>query len=388
MRNWSWYLANVTNFLCMGCHMASTILPLHWKDVRFADSQIGWLVAGFSLAAVFTRFGLGYGLERWGRKPVLLFGAAFLTLLSSTYPFLGSSFGLWLAVRMLQGMGVACYVTAVLTWVADRSPVAEIGRLQGVFGVSGLLGSAAGPWLAERIYHAQGAQSMFNALLLVGVICCGLMLLLPESKKGEFQVSGSRQARAIKWKRHRAMLWISVPFGFLVGTIVTFIAPLVNSAGLTKVGLYFTGFAVASVAVRIFAGTLIDRLTINQIVIGSGLALVTSGLALALLAVMPGTMLLLIASLLNGVGHGFLFPALSSHTVRKSSAAQRGGGLALFTGSFEAGIFTGALASGYISQAYGYAWAFVTAAVLLFSSLPFFSPLERGSSRENKSPSR
>lgn len=377
MKNWSWYIAHLANFLSMSCHMSSTLLSVHWKQTGFEDWQIGWLAASFSAAAIVSRFGLGRGMERFGRRPFLFLGAALLQLTPAVYPYLGDQFFLWVATRMVQGFGLGIYITAILTWVADVSPPDKIGQMQGVFGISGLLGGAAGPFIFEKLYLNYGFPEMFHWLLLAGIACWVLASTLPETRSLDPIPTKAGAGEKFNPMEHVPTIVVSIPFGWVVGTIISFIAPFFETLHMAKVGVYFAGFAVASVAVRVFAGSLIDLVSINTLVWGSGGALVGSGITIALLSKYPNTWLLLAAAVLNGIGHGFLFPSLSAHIVKNSEPQHRGTGLALFTGVFDVGILIGGLCSGYISQAEGYPAAFLVSGLLMFLSLPAFVILNR-----------
>lgn len=375
LRNWAWYRGNAANFLCMACHMSATLLPLFWKRQGFIDQEIGWLAAGFSLAAIGTRAKLGDWMERWGRRPFLLLGCVLLTLLPLAYQLLGVDFLPWFLIRVMQGAGLAFYITAILTWVADLSPPEKIGQLQGIFGVSGLLGSAVGPMVAESIYQLYGFDKMFLAIGLAGAVSVSLVATLPETRVvGD--PSGESADHRMKFRTHRAMVTVTLAFGWMVGTIITFLAPYTDSVNLPKVGLYYAGFALASVTVRLVSGSFIDRVSASRMVGVSGGLMVLSGLGLACLETYPNTAVLFSAAILNGVGHGFLFPGLSAYTVRRSDKRRRGAGLALFTGMFDGGILLGSVASGYISAHFGYPWAYGTAASLLLAALPVFAALD------------
>ncbi len=375
LRNLAWYRGNAANFLCMACHMSATLLPLFWKRQGLIDQEIGWLAAGFSLAAIGTRAKLGDWMERWGRRPFLLLGSVLLTLLPFAYQLLGVEFLPWFLIRVTQGVGLAFYITAILTWVADLSPPEKIGQLQGIFGVSGLLGSAVGPMVAESIYQLYGFEEMFLAVGLAGAIAVGLVATLPETRLPGNGSNDSADHR-MRFRTHRAMVAVTLAFGWMAGTIITFLAPYTDSVNLPRVGLYYAGFALASVTVRLVSGSFIDRVSASRLVGVSGGLMVLSGLALACLGTYPNIALLFSAAILNGVGHGFLFPGLSAYTVRRSDSRRRGAGLALFTGMFDGGILLGSVASGYISAHFGYSWAYGAAALLLLTSLPIFISMD------------
>ncbi len=257
----------------------------------------------------------------------MLAGSILLTLLAGAYPLLGENYTAWLVVRILQGLGLGLYFTAILTWVADISPSEHIGKMQGVFGISGLLGSAFGPYLLEEIYRRFGFSKMFEALVLIGGACVLMVWLLPESSPHHDPPRADLRS-SVALAAHAPLILGTLPFGWLVGTVMTFIGPYL--------------------------------LTLTAVV-------------LSLLQTYNSLVWLLAAALLNGLGHGFLYPSLTSHIVRAVEPSQRGSGLALFTGAFDLGILVGAVTSGYVAQRAGYAEVFQLAAGLLAIGVLQFS---------------
>lgn len=371
-----WYLANLANLLAMACHMAAPLLSVYWRQSGFADWQLGWLAAGFSSAAILCRLGLGGWLERFGRKPFMVGGSLLLTATPGFFPFLFDHYGAWLAVRVAQGLGLGLYFTTILTWVADNSPPDQVGRLQGMFGISGLLGSAVGPYLLEFVYKHWGFLSMFRVLFGLGLACVILVSRLPESQPQK-SAGGSTSGSNLNPRAHPDMIAATLPFGWLVGTIMTFIGPYLAQIGLPEVGLYYCGFAAASVGIRMVASNVLDEFRVDRLVLLSGLIMALSGLTLSTLALAPHLWLLGLASLLNGVGHGFLYPSLSSYMVRSVAGHQRGGGLALFTATFDLGVLSGAVASGYLCQSFGYPASFRLASLLLALGVCTFALMSR-----------
>lgn len=302
----------------------------------------------------------------------MLAGSILLTLLAGAYPLLGENYTAWLVVRILQGLGLGLYFTAILTWVADISPSEHIGKMQGVFGISGLLGSAFGPYLLEEIYRRFGFSKMFEALVLIGGACVLMVWLLPESSPHHDPPRADLRS-SVALAAHAPLILVTLPFGWLVGTVMTFIGPYLLTLTVGGVGTYYGGFAVASVAVRVFASRSIDAVPARRLVLFSGLCMACSAVVLSLLQTYNSLVWLLAAALLNGLGHGFLYPSLTSHIVRAVEPSQRGSGLALFTGAFDLGILVGAVTSGYVAQRAGYAEVFQLAAGLLAIGVLQFS---------------
>ena len=73
-------------------------------------------------------------------------------------------------MRILHGIGMALCFTAAFTFVADIVPPARLNEGIGIFGISGLVGMAAGPALAEFSLNHYGFPAMFvTASLFAGV---------------------------------------------------------------------------------------------------------------------------------------------------------------------------------------------------------------------------
>jgi len=71
---------------------------------------------------------------------------------------------------------------------------------------------------------------------------------------------------------------------------------------------------------------------------------------------------LILAGLLAGGGHGFLYPALSALLMDVTPERRRGGAVGIFSGVMLVGQTLGSMVFGYVAHAFGYAvmWGVVT----------------------------
>jgi predicted MFS family arabinose efflux permease len=90
------------------------------------------------------------------------------------------------------------------------------------------------------------------------------------------------------------------------------------------------------------------------------------------LCFLGGEVILVISGILSGLGHGFLFPCLTAVAVRDVPSAIRGKVTGAFTGSMDAGAFSGSILLGYIGEVAGFPALFLTAGLSLFVGLFFF----------------
>ena len=91
----------------------------------------------------------------------------------------------------------------------------------------------------------------------------------------------------------------------------------------------------------------------------------TSGLGLVGLIPAGSSLHFALCGLVVGVGHGFLFPCLTSLALRRQPSHLRAKMVAIFTGSLDGGIFAGSVILGWIGQYLGFPAIFLTAALCL-----------------------
>ncbi|PYM98825.1 MAG: hypothetical protein DME08_07085 [Candidatus Rokuibacteriota bacterium] len=173
---------------------------------------------------------------------------------------------------------------------------------------------------------------------------------------------------------HRHMA-VTIFFGLGTGVIFAFLPTFAESLGVHTLALFYTGYAGAAMAVRIFGGRLIDTQGRHAVIVPSmfvqaaATALLASvglhalGPGAAPLPVLP---LLVVAGVMAGGSHGFLYPGLAALVTDETPAARRGSVVGLFSAVFLVGNAGGAFVFGFVTHAigYGYMWAILTALML------------------------
>ena len=154
-------------------------LPDIQRSFGLADVlQTQWVLTAYLLGFGAAQIVYGTLSDRYGRKPVLLFGLS-LYVLAAAATFLAPSFGLLIGARIVQGIGAAatrvlavsivrdCYAgrrmaqvmsLALIVFLAVPVLAPSIGQLiilvapwRWIFGVLGLFGSAVLLWSATRL---------------------------------------------------------------------------------------------------------------------------------------------------------------------------------------------------------------------------------------------
>lgn len=115
-----------------------------YDTLRWTSSQLGLVMSAYGLACMVGEFTLGQLSDRLGRKPVLVVGVA---LFSAQFVGLVLFHDVrWIVVSfLLAGLGNALYDPALSAHILDIIPPEHTGRIMGLKGTVGSLGSMLGP---------------------------------------------------------------------------------------------------------------------------------------------------------------------------------------------------------------------------------------------------
>jgi len=171
---------------------------------------------------------------------------------------------------------------------------------------------------------------------------------------------------------------VSVFFGLGSGTIFAFMPTFAEDLGVTTLALFYTGYAAAAIAVRVAGGRLIDTRGRRAVIVPSMFLQASGALLLAALGVLvtrtsatPVVPSLVLAGLISGAAHGFLYPGLAALVTDDTPEARRASVVGLFSAMFLVGQTTGAFLFGWVAHAAGYAimWSALTVLLTLGGAL-------------------
>lgn len=365
----SLFLAN----LCMVASFTAFFLfPLFITEHGGGEREIGIIMGIFALASATCRPWISEMIDRLGRKRSFTIGSIIMTLLPLLHMFLDGpldSFYLpLLLMRVVHGIGLAICFTAVFTFVADIIPEGRLNEGIGMFGVSGLVGMAIGPALAEPILENFGYNAFF--LTAAALAACALLLHLPlkvEDHPEQHLVQDAPSFFALlKQRKFLLVGGLAMVFGVGLAATNNFVAPMAQQRNLQHISLYYLVYSGAAVSVRFYAGRLADRVGEKQI-LPWGLGLAAAGLLL--LPLVTADTLLIFSGLLFGTGHGLIFPTLNAMAIRDEPYAVKGKITGIFTGGIDSGIFAGSLILGLVGEWLGLSSLFVCAGLLVLFGL-------------------
>ena len=324
-------------------HVTRPLIPLYLITFGASSTVIGAFMAVFTIIATTSRIPIGLLIDRIGRKPFLLYGAALFAIGNFGYLW-APSIALMIPGRILHGLGWSGCTTAVTTLAADIVPQARRGEMMGYAGMASSLAAAVGPVLGFALFHRFDYAGIFfaaGALLALSFIAG---LPVAEPKRGDPVRRGSSgwlETIAVKETLNPAIAVAFLSFGH--GGILTFLPIHALKLGMENPGIWFGVYAACILLSRPVAGPLSDRIS-RRAVILPGLILNILGILVLALAASPAW--LIAAAILGGFGTGAAQPALVTVAVDQSATERRGQSLAQFQLFYDLGIGIGSLTSG------------------------------------------
>src|SRR3954468_16342908 len=157
-------------------------LPALVRDLDATNSQLQWMVDGYTLVFAGLLLTAGSLGDRFGRRGALQFGLVMFGLGSLASAFASTADQL-IATRAFMGIGGAFIMPATLSIITNVFPVQERGKAIGVWagtaGLAGVLGPLTGGFLLEHFYW--GSIFLVNIPIVVIGLLAGVFLI-PTSK--------------------------------------------------------------------------------------------------------------------------------------------------------------------------------------------------------------
>jgi MFS family permease len=365
---WAMSLANFSTAASFGVFF---LFPLFIELHGGSEADIGIIMGVFALAATVCRPWVSELIDRIGRKHSFTIGSLIMVVLPMGYLFLSGPlpgfYTVLMMMRILHGIGMALCFTAAFTFVADIVPPDRLNEGIGIFGISGLVGMAAGPALAEFSLNRHGFSAMFVAASLLAAV--GLVAHLPLAEP--LAARHDREGGDSFWQvlmrpKILTVALLALLFGIGQASAGNFVAPLAATRSIVHVSLFFIAYSVAAVLVRLGGGRVADRVGELRVI---PYALVMTGAGLLIVTLAHHAWSLALAGAVTGFGHGLLFPSLNSLAVRGEPSGIRGKITGIYTGALDGGNFTGSILLGYVGEWLGLGALFIVAGLVLLSGL-------------------
>jgi MFS family permease len=140
-----------------------SVLPIYLvSELNASKSQVGIVVAAYTIASVMIRPFSGYTLDRYSRKMVFVIALIVYSLLFTGY-LVALSVTALILLRFSQGLTWGFTTIAGSTIAVDLIPSAKRGEGIGYFALSTTLGMSVGPIIGLFVCHQWGYVAIFIA---------------------------------------------------------------------------------------------------------------------------------------------------------------------------------------------------------------------------------
>ncbi len=327
--------------------MVQPVLPRYVRDeLGGSGAEVGLAVGAFAVTAALLRPVAGRIGDRFGRRVLILGGAAVAGLSHLGY---GVGRNLWVlvAMRLVTGVGEAAVFVGAATTAQDLAPPDRRGEATSYFSIAIYGGLALGPPLGEAIRHDHGTTFVW----LAASAACGLAVLLAlRTPRGPTLVTDP-EADGLG-RRRRFLQPDAIGPGIVLALGVTgyagfatFVPLYVDQVGLDEAGTVLGVYAVIVLVIRIAGARLPDRL--GSIPAGTA-SLVLLATGLLTMAAWRSVVGLYAGTVVFSLGQSLLYPSLFPLVVARAPERERSHAVATFTLFFDIAMGLGAVVLGVV----------------------------------------
>ncbi|MEX5302942.1 MFS transporter [Kocuria sabuli] len=343
------------------------VAPL-WAVHGGADTVGAGLVNGvLMLFTVLTQLFVPSALRRFGWAPVLVAGMLLLGLPALAHG-ISDALGPTLALSAVRGLGFGVLTVTGSALVAELVKPQRRGQAIGAYGLAiagpQILFLSAGPWIAEQL----GFWVVFAvaALPVVAVVpAIGLARMVDHVPEGD------EEGERAPYRRLLPPMALLIAVTLAGGALITFMAQMSSSAGLTALALLLMSVAAALARWRIGAWS--DRYGPRRFI--APLVLVTTaGMAVLAWAVRDPRAteapMLMVGATMVGISYGGLQNLTLVVTFQAVSRQHYGPASAVWNIGFDAGTGLGAVLVGTVAAGTSFSTALLVAGAVSLLTLP------------------
>ncbi len=367
-------LVSTNGMLFAGFHFLLPTLPIYAASIGASGTEIGIITGIFGFSAIFIRLFTDTGVRAIGKKNCLYLGLLFSLLATISYGFFYSVPSLIIA-RILHGFGFGLSTTFAAALVADVIPSIRRGEGIGYFGLGSTVAMAIAPALGVTLLADFGSNILFVFSATVTVLAAvSAKICTAKEKIPAMPTKAIHSSIRNRIYEHGTGIpaILTILFGAAYGSVNTFVAMMAAEAGISNAGLFFIVGTIFVFISRPFGGRLFDTKGAFWVILPGGIFFL---IALCIMISAKSLTVLLIASVLYGLGGGLLLPALMTWMLNIVNADRRSAASATFYNMLDIGTSSGIIFLGSIAGNIGYinVYRYVVGIVAVFIAFFLFN---------------
>ncbi len=380
-RGWVLGLVGAGHFYSHFCVLAlPPLFPLLKSDLGVSYAALGAVVAAFSAATGVGQVPVGFLVDRFGGRPVLILGVA---LIGASLSLAGLTTSYWQLVALfaVAGLGNSVFHPADYAILYARIDDGFIGRAVSLHTFSGYLGWAAAPPVMLALTALADWRAAVSIAGIAG-ICIALVMIwqggrLAATGEGDAEAADHQPAslaQGLGLMRSRPMVMMFLFFlltGLAGAGIMSFsVVALIElyGADLVTANGALTGHLIAGAVGVLLGGWIADRTGRHNLVTSTAM-LVTAALVAVLGLGWSGTVLMVGAMTLSGLAYGINSPSRDMLVRAATPPGSTGVAFGFTATGLSVGSSIGPVVFGWVMDAGEPALLFLSAAGIILLSV-------------------
>jgi MFS family permease len=351
-----------------------SLLPLYIVEIGGSKTDVGLVMGSMGITSLGCLPLIAPLIDRYGRKLFIILGSLIAGPSNLGYLWFDSYSHLMIAVRLVQGLAFAACFNACSAAVVDLVPQEKRAQGIGLFGVSGSLAMAIGPYLGETAILSVGFQAYFILLATFGLMGLFTGFALKEPTRTERHREAQGFFTTAISGGYMSMMVLAAIFGSGFAAMNTYFPLMAQELGL-RAGMFFMVYGMTLILVRVLLGQLADQIERGRLILA---CLVGFGIMLALTSRINSQLDTALLGGFFGMLQGLSYPAMMARMVDRSDENNRAIVVSFFTGSFGLGINLSAFVWGFIADLRGLAAMYFVAGLVMLLSAAFWVKLAAG----------
>ncbi len=362
-----WFIFSITIAGVLAGTLLSPNIPDILAEFDQPESMAGRLVASAAFPGIFIAPIVGIAADRIGRRKVLLPCLVLFGLAGIASAF-APTFNWLLASRVIQGIGGAGLINLVVVMISDHWTGSERTALIGQNSAILTIGLALVPSFSGVLAQATSWRwALAFSGLALPVAAIGYKVLPAVEDRSDRTLGDQLRVTMVALRQPvivAVMLSTFLLFVVIFGVFLTVLpVHLEQEFGLGPAarGLVLSTPAIGSTIAAFNLRRARSRFSIRTILVGSGLLISVSAL---LVGLAPTVLMVVMASIIYGLGEGLNIPGLQDVMASSAPADQRASVMASFVMSIRIGQTVGPIAAAALFAATSTTTAMMVGAVL------------------------
>lgn len=297
----------------------------------------------FGVTALVSRPFSGKLSDTIGRKKVMYIGIIIGMVTTLFYPFVG--FSGYFLLRFSHGFSAGFLPTGATALVTDLLPIKGRGVAMGIWGTFISVGFGVGNFFSGMILNLVGLEGLFFIAaafaLVAGLLIFGMKETLPNPQRFHL---GLLKIKLVDVFEPTVLVPAFIMFCSAISTGVIFVTSSDISIylGIENKGWFFIFYMASTILVRLFAGSMSDKIGRRKsLIIGVSFLIISMLLIMTATEVIQYTM----GAIVYGLATGVNSPTIMAWTADLSPEKRRGVGAGTVFMALESAIIIGSILS-------------------------------------------